>query len=575
MQHLWQHNYDRGVPLTVDYANWTVLGLFYRAVERFSHSSALYYYGKRITFGDLDQLSRRFADALRTLGVHPGDRVAIMLPNTPQAIIGYLGAMRAGAVVVWTNPLYTAPEIEAQLADSGSETLLVLDLFYPRVAAVYERTPLKRIITTCLSDFFPLSLRVLYPIKARFTGRWVKVGKHPLVHDLLTLLKHAPISPNGDGSELFHPQPEDLALLQYTGGTTGISKGVMLTHRNLVANTLQCHAWVPDFADGQEIFLGVIPYFHSYGLSTTLNLALMGGCEQILLPRFQVVEVMRAIERHRVTIFSGIPAMFTAVSESDRVSRYNLRSLRVCLSGANPLPADVQDRFERLTGVSIAEGYGLTEASPVTHCNPVHGTKMRGSVGVPFPDTECRIMDMETGSREVAEGEIGELTVRGPQDMQGYWNKEKETRTVLRDGWLHTGDIASRDAEGFYYLMDRKKDMIKTRGENVYPREVEEVLFKHPAIVDAVVVGIPDRKFGEIVKAYVVLRNGLSVTETAITEHCRQSLARFKVPTAIEFRPELPRTLVGKVLRRALREEEVGKTQVEQPQPSLRRLVGG
>ncbi len=569
MSRAWQDHYDRGVPLQVDDAGWTVPDLLDRAVDRFFHSPALFYYGRSITFGELDELTSRFALVLRNLGVRRGDRVALMLPNTPQAIIGYFGALRAGAVVVWMNPLYSAPEVEAQLVDSGSETLVALDLFYPRIAAVYERTPLKRIIVTRLCDFFPLSLRLLYPIKARLSGRWVKVGKQPPTQDFVTLLRSVRASLNGEGDVSPRPRPDDLALLQYTGGTTGLSKGVMLTHRNLVVNAQQCRAWMPDFAEGKEIFLGVTPYFHSYGLSTTLHLAVMGGCEQILLPRFQVLEVMRAIERHRITVFSGIPTMFMAISEFERVGRYNLRSLRLCLSGANPLPADVQNRFEQLTGVTISEGYGLTEASPVTHCNPVHGTKVPGSIGLPFPGTECRIMDLETGRREVGEGEVGELTIRGPQVMQGYWNKQAETRAVLRGGWLYTGDMASRDATGFFYLVDRKKDMIKTRGENVYPREVEEVLFRHPGVGDAVVVGLPDRKFGEVVKAYVVLRKGWSLAQSALTEHCRQSLATFKVPTLIEFRSEIPRTLIGKALRRALRDEEVGKAQTEQPRAAI------
>jgi len=560
MQRSWVGSYDQGVPSTVEYPDWTLPDLLSRSVTRFGHSPALFFYGKRISFAELDELTTRFALALRSLGVGPGDRVALMLPNVPQALIGYYGALKAGAVVVQTNPLYVGREIETQLADSGSETILALDLFYPRIQSIQDRTPLKRIILTSVRDFLPPLRRLLYPLKARLSGRWIRVEKRPPLHDFLELLKSAP---DGDETTLPRLKQTDLALLQYTGGTTGIPKGVMLTHRNVVANAFQCRVWVPDFREGREIFLGVIPFFHVYGLSTTQHLAVMTGCPQILLPRFLVDEVLQAIHRHQVTIFSGIPAMFMMISDYPKVQRYNLRSLRVCLSGASPLHAEVQERFERLTGVRISEGYGLTEASPVTHCNPVYRVNPRGSIGVPFPDTDHRIVDLQNGEREVADGELGELRVRGPQVMQGYWRNEAETRAILRDGWLHTGDLVRRDSAGFVYLVDRKKDMIKSRGENVYPREVEEVLFKHPAVKDAVVVGIPHRQLGEAVKGFVVLKDGQTLTEGALIEYCRRSLAVFKVPTAIEFRSELPRTMVGKVLRRMLRDEEVKRVDTE------------
>jgi len=552
MQRPWLGRYDPGVPSTCVYPDCTLPDLLDRTAQRFPSHAALLFYGTRVSFRELNDQAARFAGALRALGVRPGDRVALMLPNLPQTLIAYYGSLKAGAIVVQMNPLYVAPEIEAQLVDSGSETIIALDLFFPRIQAVRERTPLKRIVLTSVRDFLPPLARLLYPVKARIEGRWIRVETRPPLYDLLDLVERS--SP--DGARLPERKPDDIALLQYTGGTTGSPKGVMLSHRNVVVNAVQCRAWVPGYQDGKEVFLGVIPYFHVYGLSTTQHLAVMSGCMQILLPRFKVDEALEAIHGHRVTIFSGIPAMFRLVGEFPRIDRYDLRSLRVCLSGASPLHAAVQERFERLSGVKISEGYGLTEASPVTHCNPVFGDRPAGSIGVPFPDTDCRILDLETGQREVGVGEVGELAVRGPQLMQGYWNNEAETRAVLRDGWLYTGDIVKRDEAGFFYLVDRKKDMIKTRGENVYPREVEEVLFKHPAIGDAVVAGIPHPYHGEAVKAYVVLREGCSVTERELLEHCRRSLASFKVPSAIEFRRELPRTLVGKALRRALRREE-------------------
>ena len=559
MQRAWYRQYDPGVPHTRAYPAWTVPDLLTQSVAGYPSSTALLFYGTRLSFSELDELTTRFALGLRALGVSPGDRVAIMLPNSPQAIIGYYGALRAGAVVVQTNPLYVPREIEAQVVDSGSETIIALDLFHPRILSIKERTPLKRVILTSIRDFLPPLRRLLYPIKARFEGRWIHVEKQPPIFDFVALLD---TKSQGDSASLPILKPDDLALLQYTGGTTGTSKGVMLTHRNVVANAVQCRSWVPDFQEGREVFLGVVPFFHVYGLSTCQHLAMMTGSALVLLPRFQVADVLQAIHKQRVTIFSGIPAMFMSINEFPKVSQYDLRSLRVCLSGASPLHTEVQDRFEHLTGVRISEGYGLTEAGPVTHCNPIYGQRPRGSMGVPFPDTDVRIVDLATGKGNMPTGEVGELIVRGPQVMAGYWNNEAETRAVLRRGWLYTGDIVRQDEMGFFFLVDRKKDMIKTRGENVYPREVEEVLFRHPDVKDAVVAGIPHHQFGEAVKAYVVLKEGRVLPEGNLIEYCRQSLARFKVPTAIEFRLELPRNLVGKVLRRLLRNEELNKVGV-------------
>lgn len=552
----WLDRYDAGVPATCTYPDWTLPDLLRRSAVRFPDSTALFFYGTRLAYRELDELATRFAHALCSLGIRPGERVAVMLPNSPQALISHYGALKAGAIVVQTNPLYVPREVEAQLADSGSETIVVLDQFYPRIDAIRSRVPLKRIIVTGIQDFLPPVFRLLYPLKARLQGRWIRVEKQPPVYDMLDLLR---METDGTLFPLPDVKPDWLAFLQYTGGTTGTPKGVMLTHRNAVVNAMQCRAWVPDFREGREVFLGAIPFFHVYGLSTCQHLAVMTGCTLVLFPRFQVTEVLRAIERHRVTIFPGIPAMFMAINQFRNVGRYDLRSLRVCLSGASPLHAEVQQRFQGLTRVKISEGYGLTEAGPVTHCNPVYGERPEGSIGLPFPDTEALIVDLATGERPLPIGGVGELLVRGPQVMRGYWMRDAETRAVLRDGWLHTGDIVRRDEAGFFFLMDRKKDMIKSRGENVYPREVEEVLFTHPAVRDAVVVGIPDDRLGEAIKAYVVLKDGHRLSERELLEHCEPLLARFKRPAAVEFRPELPRTLVGKVLRRALRDEELGR----------------
>ena len=559
MQRSWISQYDSGVPATINYQDRTVPDLLRQSAARFTNLSALLFYGKTISYGELDDLTTRFALALRSLGVSQGDRVALMLPNIPQAVIGYYGVLKAGAIVVPTNPLYVEREIQTQIIDSGCDAIVALDLFYPRIRAVQEKTGLpRRIIITSLGDFLPTVKRLIYPLKAWWENRWVSVERKPPVYDFLELLNRAPRNGERRSSPLPHVQPGDLAQLQYTGGTTGTPKGVMLTHRNVMANALQGRAWCPDFHEGKEIFLGAVPFFHCYGLSTCQNLAMATGGSIILFPRFHADEVVKAIHKYRVTVFSGVPMMFSMISEFPGVGRYDLHSLRVCLCGASPLPAEVQQEFERLTGVRISEGYGLTEAAPATHCNPIYGEHPSGSMGLPFPDTDARIVDRAAGCSELPAGEVGELLVRGPQVMQGYWNKAEETQAVLQDGWLCTGDMVRRDERGFFFFVDRKKDVIKPWGETVYPREVEDVLIQHPAVREAVVVGSPDRHYGEAVKAYVVTKDGWPVTEGELISHCGKLLARFKVPVAIEFRSELPRTFIGKVSRRTLRDEAVG-----------------
>jgi long-chain acyl-CoA synthetase len=565
MQSPWIDKYDPGVPSSCSYPDCTVTDLLCRSASRFPDRPALLFYGSRFTYRQLDELTNQFANALYGLGVRPGDRVGLMLPNVPQMVIGYYAALKVGAIVMPTNPLYLSEELQTQLVDSGAETLIALDLFYERIRPIQSRTGLKRIILTSVRDFLPPLKRLLYPIKARLNGRWVSVKKAPPVYDFVELLRHGKAV---NAARVAAPaQPSDIALIQYTGGTTGTPKGVMLSHRNVVVNASQCRAWVPDFQEGREVFLGVIPFFHVYGLSTCQHLAILTGSALVLLPRFDVDETLRAIHAHRVTIFSGIPVMFMKLIDHPKVRGYDLSSLRVCLSGASPLHAEIQERFEAVTGVKISEGYGLTEAGPVTHCNPVYGKRPKNSIGVPFPDTEVRIVDPILGE-DVEAGVAGELAVRGPQIMQGYWKNEAETSAVLRDGWLYTGDMVKQDESGFFFLVDRKKDMIKSRGENVYPREVEEVLFRHSAVQDAVVVGIPHRQLGEAIKAYIVLRQGMQAAEQDLIAHCRRSLAMYKVPSSIAFRSELPRTMVGKVLRRMLRDQEMAEMAVPGPNTS-------
>lgn len=556
MERTWISRYDAGVPTEISYPDCTAPDLIRRSAARAPDSIALFFYGTRISYGELDALTTRLAMGLLRLGVRQGDRVALLLPNIPQSVIAYYGVLKTGAVVVPTNPLYVERELQMQLLDSGSNIIIALDLLYPRIRAVQAAAALpKRIIITSIRDFLPPLKKFLYPFKARLAKRWIARPTGPSIFNFLEVLGMTSDAKDHDLSDLPRIRADDLAQLQYTGGTTGTPKGVMLTHRNVIASALQGRAWDPHFHDGQESFLGAIPFFHSYGQSTCQNLAVATGCRIVLLPRFHPDEVVKAIHKHRITVFSGVPMMFAKIADLPHLHRYNLRSLRVCLSGASPLPTDVQDQFERATGVRITEGYGLSEAGPTTHCNPLRGERPPGAMGLPFPDTEARVVDVETGLRDVPDGEPGELIVRGPQVMGGYWDKEEETQEVLRNGWLFTGDLVRRNEEGFFFFVDRKKDIIKSRGETVYPREVEEVLLRHQAVAEAAVVGVADHIYGELVKAYVVTKPGSFVTEQELIRHCTKWLAHYKIPSAIEFRQELPRTIIGKVLRRMMRDE--------------------
>ncbi|MGH7250951.1 MAG: long-chain-fatty-acid--CoA ligase [Nitrospiraceae bacterium] len=563
MDRVWLKQYDPGVPGTLSYPDIALPDLLTRAAERYPDRPALRFYGRVIRYRELDALATRFAHALMNQEIRKGGVVGLMLPNLPQTVIGYYGSLRAGAIVTPVNPLFVESEIAHQVSDSGCETILALDQFYPRLKPLLGRTCLKRVILTGVADYLPWLKRLLYPLKTRGQGRYGPTSVSPAVSTLRQFLSGPP------GFPPVRISRDDVALLQYTGGTTGIPKGVVLTHRNLVCNTWQCRSWMTALREGEEVFLGVLPFFHVYGMSACLNLAVGVAGSLALLPRFHVTEVLEAITRERVTVFPGVPAMFSAINTHQNLERYDLRSLRLCISGAGPLHSSVQDRFEALTGARLVEGYGLTEAGPVTHVNltrPESGERRRRSIGLPLPDTDAKIMDIETGERELRIGEIGELAVRGPQVMPGYWKREDETRHVLRNDWLFTGDLARMDASGFFYIEDRKKDMIKSGGENVYPREVEEVLVRHPKIKEAVVAGIPQGLRGELIKAYVVLKDGENATTADILDHCRHDLAKFKVPKKVEFRPELPKTLVGKVLRRVLVEEELKKEGAGQEQ---------
>ncbi|TMF83401.1 MAG: long-chain fatty acid--CoA ligase, partial [Chloroflexi bacterium] len=504
----------------------------------------------------------RFANGLRKLGVKKGDRIALVLANTPQFVIAFYGPLRAGAVIVPCNPRYTAPELQHQLADSGAKVVVVLSRLYPLVKAARPGTAIEHVIVTNIKEEMPPVLRLLFTLaKEKKDGHRQPFAGDPGAVSFSELLS-APAEPFDAGTK-----PDDLALLQYTGGTTGVSKGAMLSHRALVANTLQCRSWFTNLRDGEGTAMAVMPFFHVYGLTVVMSLAVQAAAAMVLEPQLDLEHLLKDIQRHRPGLFCGAPIIYNMINNSPLATKYDLSSIEACVSGSAPLLVETHRRFVELTGAKLVEGYGLTEAAPVTHCNPLFGEGKQkvGSIGIPYPDVESKIVDLETGERELGPGESGELILRGPQLMDGYYKRPDETAQTLRNGWLYTGDIATVDPEGYVSIVDRKKEMIIVSGFNVYPREVEEALAMHPAVMDAAAIGIPHPIKGEEVKAFVVLKPGATATADEIRAHCEKHLAPFKRPKEIEFRDSLPKTSIGKTLRKVLAQEDKAKRRTAVP----------
>lgn len=502
--------------------------------------TALIFQGRQTTYRELGAQIDAFAAALTRKGLKKGDRLAIMLPNSPQAVIAIFGAMRAGVVPTMVNPMYTPQEIQHALIESGASGLLFLDLFWPRVMEVQ---PVAVRIWTGIQDALGFPLSLLYKLKAK--PPVVPAGDAYHLAELLegpvTGFTPAPINPN-----------EDAAVLIFTGGTTGLAKGVHLTHRNLVANLTQMMEWVPRQPGEIDRVLCILPLFHSFAFTVGIGYALARGAQAILMPKPDAEQTLKLVQKYKVTILPGVPTLFTSLLQHPRVGEFDLRSIQVCISGAAPLPLELLQRFETMTGARILEGYGLTETSPVTHCNPFVGQRIPGSVGLPFPDTEVRIVGLETGA-DLAAGQEGEILIRGPQVMKGYWGRPAETAAALKDGWLYTGDIGRVDENGFLFIVDRKKDLVISSGFNVYPREIDEVFYQHPAVLEACAIGVPDEYRGEAIKVFVVKRPGVEVTEQELMNHCRERLAAYKRPREIQFVDDLPKSIIGKVLRKELR----------------------
>lgn len=531
----WLAHYPESISKEISIPNQSLGAILQNTAKNYPEHNALSFYGKKISYKELNALAFAFTSSLQQNHVQKGDRVAIMLPNCPQFVISYYGILHAGGIVTQVNPMSVERELEYILNDSGAETIIVLDALYPRVKSVQARTNLKDIVVVSLQ---------------------------PSAHDFSPDKSFESFLSESNGSMLpiAIDSEHDIAILQYTGGTTGRSKGAMLTHRNLLANVIQSYEFFKhEFEIGKEKVLTVIPLFHVFGMTSCMNLSIYTAAESILLPRFDLEEVLNTIKNEQPTTFPGVPTMYVAITNHPRAEEYGINCIQTCNSGSAPMPIELLRTFERKTGSKILEGYGLSEASPTTHCNPPFAERKPGSVGIGMPSTEYKIVDLATGTQEVPAGELGEVIIKGPQVMKGYWNMPDETAHTLRDGWLYTGDIAKVDEDGYLYIVDRKKDLIIASGFNIYPRDIEEVLYEHPAVQEAVVIGVPDPYRGEDVKAIIVLKAGMEATEQEIIHYCRENLSAYKVPRSAEFRDQLPKTSVGKILRRALRDEKINK----------------
>jgi len=577
MEKPWLQFYDEGVPASIDYPQVDLWTLLSDSIKNYPDQIAIrmilkylplgFKLGVKMTYKDMADKVDRLATAMAGMGIKKGDRVAVQIPNSPGTVIAFLATVRLGAVVVNTNPIYTSREMEHQFNDSGAKAVVIWNSLYPKLLEIQSSTDVEKVIVYHLNDFMNPVYSYLLKSTLKKQGQWVDVPESDGVYWMKTLIaNNKPNPPKVD------VDTHDVALFQYTGGTTGVPKAAMLMHSNLIANVMQIDAWVNDMAHGKEVFMGAIPFFHVFGMTVGMLESLFVGGKLVLMPDPRDIELlMKIIQEEGVTLFPGVPTLYVAIINHKNVSNYDLKSVKVCISGGAPLPMEVQRKFEEITNGKLREGYGLTETSPVTHSNPIYGLYKAGSIGLPFPDVEARIVSLdpdENGDfQPLGVDEEGELTVRGPQVMKGYWNRPDETAMVLdEEGWLYTGDIAKVDKDGYFYIVDRKKDLIIASGYNIVPREVEEVLYENPKVQEAVVVGVPDPKRGETVKAFIVLKPGETATEKEIIAFCKERLAPYKVPKMVEFRTELPKSAVGKLLRRALLEEEKQKLAEQQQQ---------
>ena len=549
----WYKSYAPGVPESIDYEKMTVSASLARSAKRFGDAPALYYMGKKITFAELDALVNRFARALMGLGIVKGDKVAMVLPNIPQVVIANMATLRLGAVTVMNNPLYTEHELAYQLNDSDARIALTLGPLVPRVLSAMPRTKLEKVIACNINDYLPFPKKQLFPYVMK--AMYKKIETSDRVLDFTRLIRSNPPDAVEDRGEW-----DGLSTLLYTGGTTGVGKGVMLSHANISSNVQQFHAWFPDLNNGEVSLIGTFPIFHSAGYTAMQNAPLWGAWTHIMIPRPEPKTMIELLKKHKPQFLPGVPAIFVGLLASPEFREMDLSFIKGFFSGAAPLAIDTIKDLHDLTGANMVEVYGMTETTPIASAHPWGGLVKPGAVGIPMPDTDIKVVDADTGATEMATGEVGEIIISGPQVMMGYYNRPDETAAILRDGWIFTGDLGFIDEDGYISVVDRKKDLVISSGFNVYPVEVDDVLFSHPKILEACTVGVPDSYRGESLKAFVVLKEGETATEEEIIQFTRENLAAYKVPKSVEFMDELPKTAVGKILRRELRDMELNKT---------------
>lgn len=546
----WLDRYDDDVPQNIDYPKVPLFHFLEESARTCPDTPCTIFKGAKITYREMNDITDCLAAGLADLGVKKGDRVGIFIPNTPQFVMAYFAALKIGAVVVATNPMYSPREIEHQSNDSGMEVMIVMSNFYSRIKEVQHKTNIRKVVVTNIKETLPPVTAFLFTLlKEKKSGFRVELAEGDVwMQELIN--DHTPADrPKVDVG------PDDQAIFQYSGGTTGTPKAAIALHRNLVANTLQIRRWMPSAIDGEEVVLMAIPLYHVYGMLAGLNFGMAVGSSLVMIPDARnIKDNLDHIQKYKTTIFPAVPTLYNAINNHPDVlaGKYDLSSIKACISGSAALLRETKEQFESLTGGRVFEGYGLSEAPTATHCNPLMGENRTGSIGLPLPDVDARIIDLDDEVTVLPVGEIGELVIKGPQVFKGYHNMPTETTNTLRDGWLYTGDIARMDEDGYFYIVDRKKELIKPGGFQVWPREVEEVIQENPKVLEVGVAGIPDPKSGETVKAWVVLKPGETSDLAEIRAWCKDKLAAYKRPTQVEFRDELPKTTVGKILRREL-----------------------
>jgi long-chain acyl-CoA synthetase len=552
----WLKFYDKETKASLKYENITLPEYLNISSGKFPDRIALNFQGYSITFKELNKMVNSFAACLLGFGIGKGDSVAVLLPNLIQCVVAYFAVLRINAIAVMNNPLYSDRELEYQFNNSGSKALITIDLLGNRMIDLRPKTKIKQIIIASIGDYLPFPKSLLFPLIAKKRKLAADVKPADNIYKWKELIAKYP----AQSLPVIDININSTAMYQYTGGTTGVTKAAILSHRNISKHVQQLGEWFKTLVNNHETMLSALPFFHVFGLATAMNLSIYAGWSNILIPKPQPESLLEAITKFKPTITPLVPTMFIGLLEHPDITKVDLSSIKLCVSGSAPVPVEVIKEFEAKTGAVIVEGFGLTEASPVTHVNPYHGIRKVGSIGLPISDTECRIVDLDKGTKDMPFGETGELLIRGPQVMKSYLKKPEETKYAIRkDGWLFTGDIAKMDEQGYFYIVDRKKDIILSGGYNVYPRDIEEVLFENPKVVEACAIGLPHQKRGEQVKVFIVLKEGQTATEKEIIDYCRGKMAAYKLPTMVEFRKELPKSNVGKVLRKELRTEEFAK----------------